>query len=135
MIKPHGAETLNPRIVGGADRAGLEAAAADLPSAVVASGAAASAVMLASGYFTPCDGFMDLETALSVAADMRFPESGLLWPVPVVNILPAERAAAAGCSRAVRDWPCATPTSTAIRSSPCRRCRRSASCPPKTGPP
>ena len=88
MIKPHGAETLKPRIVGGADRAGLEAEAADLPSAVVASGAAASAVMLASGYFTPCDGFMNLETALSVAADMRFPESGLLWPVPVVNILP-----------------------------------------------
>ena len=89
MIKPHGAETLNPRIVGDADRAGLEAEAADLPSVVAASGAAASAVMLASGYFTPCDGFMDLETALSVAADMRFPESRLLWPVPVVNILPA----------------------------------------------
>ena len=89
MIRPHGAETLNPRIVGDADRPNLEAEAADLPSAVAASGAAASAVMLASGYFTPCDGFMDLETALSVAADMRIPESGLLWPVPVVNILPA----------------------------------------------
>ena len=89
MIRPHGAETLNPRIVGDAERAGFEAEAADLPSVVAASGAAASAVMLASGYFTPCDGFMDLGTALSVAADMRFPESGLLWPVPVVNILPA----------------------------------------------
>ena len=89
MIRPHGAETLNPRIVGDADRAGLEAEAADLPSVVAASGAAASAVMLASGYFTPCDGFMDLGTALWVASDMRLPESGLLWPVPVVNILPA----------------------------------------------
>ena len=89
MIRPHGAETLNPRIVGDADRARLEAEAADLPSVVAASGAAASAVMLASGYFTPCDGFMNLETSLAVAADMRIPESGLLWPVPVVNILPA----------------------------------------------
>ena len=106
MIRPHGAETLNPRIVGDADRPGLEAEAADLPSAVAASGAAASAVMLASGYFTPCDGFMDLGTALSVAADMRLPESGLLWPVPVVNILPASelpRGLQPGARLALRD--------------------------------
>ena len=106
MIRPHGAETLNPRIVGDGDRAGLEAEAADLPSVVAASGAAASAVMLASGYFTPCDGFMDLETARSVAADMRFPESGLLWPVPVVNILPASqlpRGLQPGARLALRD--------------------------------
>ena len=46
--------------------------------------------MLGSGYFTPLNGFMDLADAKSVAADMKT-GSGLLWPTPVVNIVPADQ--------------------------------------------
>ena len=88
MIVPHGADALNPRYVSDdSARAQLESEAEQLPSVVVSSGAAASAVMLASGYFTPLDGFMNLEAALSTATSMTLPGSGLLWPVPVVNIV------------------------------------------------
>ena len=87
MIKPHGSDTLNPRIVDDSARADLERKATELPSIIVSSSAAASAVMLASGYFTPCDGFMSLDTALSVATNMKFPKTGLLWPTPIMNIV------------------------------------------------
>ena len=72
MINPHGADELKPLYVeDDAARSQLEAAAGSLPSILVSSGAAASAVMLGSGYFTPLDGFMNLADAKSVAADMK----------------------------------------------------------------
>ena len=91
MIKPHGADALNPLYVAGEQaRAELAEQAADLPHMTIASGAAASAVMLASGYFTPLSGYMNLTELRSVATDMKLP-GGLLWPVPVVNIMPANQ--------------------------------------------
>jgi len=91
MINPHGADELKPLYVeDDAARSQLEAAAGSLPSILVSSGAAASAVMLGSGYFTPLDGFMNLADAKSVAADMKT-GTGLLWPTPVVNIVPADQ--------------------------------------------
>ncbi|MEW6751913.1 MAG: sulfate adenylyltransferase [Candidatus Latescibacterota bacterium] len=87
MIRPHGADALTPLYVADDGQRGrLLAEAANLPAVVASSGAAASAVMLGSGYFTPLPGFMDLAEAQSVAADMRLP-GGLLWPVPVVNVV------------------------------------------------
>ena len=68
MINPHGADELNPLYVeDDAVRTQLEEEADSLPAIVVSSAAAASAVMLGSGYFTPLDGFMDLADARSVA--------------------------------------------------------------------
>ncbi|MEE3258620.1 MAG: sulfate adenylyltransferase, partial [Candidatus Latescibacterota bacterium] len=91
MINPHGADELKPLYVeDDAARSQLAAAAGSLPSIPISSGAAASAVMLGSGYFTPLDGFMNLADAKSVAADMKT-GSGLLWPTPVVNIVPADQ--------------------------------------------
>ena len=91
MIKPHGAETLSPLYVSDdAQRAALTKEAEQLPSVLVSSGAAASAVMLASGYFTPLTGYMNIAEATSVAADMKLP-NGLFWPVPVMNIVPSEQ--------------------------------------------
>ena len=91
MIKPHGAETLNPLYVSDdAQRAELTRAAEQLPSVLLSSGAAASAVMLASGYFTPLTGYMNIDEAISVATDMKLP-NGLFWPVPVMNIVPSEQ--------------------------------------------
>ena len=91
MIKPHGAETLNPLYVSDdTERAELTKEAEQLPSVLISSGAAASAVMLASGYFTPLTGYMNIAEATSVATDMKL-SNGLFWPVPVMNIVPSER--------------------------------------------
>ena len=91
MIKPHGAETLQPLYVSDdARRAELTKEAEQLPSVLISSGAAASAVMLASGYFTPLTGYMNIDAAISVATDMKLP-NGLFWPVPVMNIVPSEQ--------------------------------------------
>ena len=46
--------------------------------------------MLASGYFTPLTGYMNIAEAISVATDMKLP-SGLFWPVPIMNIVPSEQ--------------------------------------------
>ncbi len=91
MIKPHGAETLTPLYVSDdAERAELIKEAEQLPSVLLSSGAAASAVMLASGYFTPLTGYMNIAEAINVASDMKLP-NGLFWPVPIMNIVPEDQ--------------------------------------------
>ena len=91
MIKPHGSDTLNPLYVADdTERAALIKEAENLPAILISSGAAASAVMLGSGYFNPLTGYMNLAEATSVAQDMTLP-NGLLWPVPVMNIVKAEQ--------------------------------------------
>jgi sulfate adenylyltransferase len=86
MIKPHGANALDPRIVKNSDeREALLAEAKTLPSIDLNSAAAANAVMLGGGYFTPLRGFMNLADAMSVATDMQTID-GLFWPVPVLNV-------------------------------------------------
>lgn len=103
MIKPHGAAALTPRLVADEDkRAALAAEAAELPSMLLSSAAAANAVMLGGGYFTPLEGYMNLADTLSVAREMRTTD-GLFWPVPVVN-LTDDTSAIEGASRiALRD--------------------------------
>ena len=87
LIKPHGSDTLNPLYVADdAKRAELQKEAESLPSIVVSSQAAANAVMMASGYFNPLTGFMDLEEAMLVADKMQL-KNGLFWPTPVVNVV------------------------------------------------
>ena len=91
MIKPHGAETLTPLYVSDdAQRAELAKEAEQLPSVLLSSGAAASAVMLASGYFTPLTGYMNIAEATNVASDMKL-TNGLFWPVPIMNIVPEDQ--------------------------------------------
>ena len=91
MIKPHGAETLTPLYVSDdAERADLTKQAEQLPSVLLTSGAAASAVMLASGYFTPLSGYMNIAETISVASDMKL-SNGLFWPVPIMNIVPDDQ--------------------------------------------
>ncbi len=95
MVKPHGAGTLTPLYVSDdAERAELTKEAEQLPSVLLSSGAAASAVMLAAGYFTPLTGYMTIAEAASVAADMKL-LNGLFWPVPIMNIVPSEQLTAA----------------------------------------
>ena len=86
MIKPHGADALKPLFVAdpGQNRK-LQAEAETLPSLLLNSAAAANAVMLGAGYFTPLAGFMNVADALRVASDMRTTD-GLFWPVPILNL-------------------------------------------------
>lgn len=86
MITPHGSEHLTPLFVSDASRrAELEAEAKEIPNMIVNSAAAANAVMLGAGYFTPLKGFMDRKNALSVAEKMQTTD-GLFWPTPVLNL-------------------------------------------------
>ena len=102
MIKPHGSASLEPRYVADDDqRAALIREAEGLPSLLLNSAAAANAVMLGAGYFNPLEGYMTLGDAQSVARDLRT-ESGLFWPVPILNLTDDE-SVAAGQRIALRD--------------------------------
>ncbi len=103
MIKPYASDRLIPLIVDGAERAAaVREEAESLPSLTLNSAAVSNAVMLAGGYFTPLDGYMGAADALRVGRETRA-ESGLFWPVPVLNQT-QDASAIAGESRvALRD--------------------------------
>jgi len=86
LITPHGAVSPTPLIATGQRLADLEAESAALPSVTVSSAAAANAVMLGAGYFTPLKGYMNRADALSVATDLKTTDN-LFWPVPVLNMV------------------------------------------------
>lgn len=103
MIRPHGSDSLTPLLVeDSARRAALEAQAVKLPQLIISSAAAANAVMLGAGYFTPLTGFMNKADALSVATDMRTSD-GLFWPVPVLNLVADSHGITVGSQIALRD--------------------------------
>jgi sulfate adenylyltransferase len=103
MIKPHGADQLIPLWIADEDaRADLVAEAAGLPSLLLSSAAAANAVMLGAGYFTPLTGYQDLADALAIAQGMRT-RDGLLWPVPILNLTRAGEGIQEGQRIALRD--------------------------------
>lgn len=86
LIKPHGAQALTPRIVSDQHKAELLQEASGLFSITISSAAAANAVMLGAGYFTPLSGYMNRADAINVARDLTTTE-GLFWPVPVLNMV------------------------------------------------
>ena len=86
MIKPHGSDSLNPRLVDGHRLEQLSSESDILPSVIVNSAAAANLVMLGAGYFNPLSGFMNLTDAMKVSTELHTTE-GLFWPVPVVNLV------------------------------------------------
>lgn len=87
MINPHGSNTLKPLFVENeGERAKLQSEAERLKSIVVSSAAAANAVMLGGGYFTPLNGYMNLADVLSVGERLQTSD-GLFWPVPIVNMV------------------------------------------------
>lgn len=103
LIPPHGRDTLNPLYVDDPEtRSGLEAEARDLTGLTISSAAAANAVMLAGGYFTPLRGFMDKADTLSVAETMHT-TNGLFWPTPVLNLVGSADGIGAGDRIALRD--------------------------------
>ena len=101
LIKPHGAEALTPRIVSDQRKEEFVEEATGLASIMVSSAAAANAVMLGAGYFTPLSGYMNRADAIKVARDLVTTE-GLFWPVPVLNMV-AEFNGEVGTRIALRD--------------------------------
>lgn len=88
MIKPHGSDSLKPLFVYDVARHHeLQKETATLPSLLLNSAAAANAVMLGTGYFTPLPGYMNLADAISVSETMHT-TGGLFWPVPCLNRTP-----------------------------------------------
>ena len=87
LISPHGADSLKPLLVSNdAERAKLQKESEGLPSTTISSASAGNAVMLAAGYFTPLEGYMNKADALSVGQSMQT-TSGLFWPTPVLNLI------------------------------------------------
>ena len=103
MIKPHGADVLLPLYCYDVNkRQALQKEAEQLPSLLLNSAAAANAVMLGAGYFTPLKGYMNLKDALAVAENLHT-SAGLFWPVPILN-LTKDVSSIAGAKRiALRD--------------------------------
>ena len=103
MLKPHGSDTLNPLYVADdAKRAALIEEAKGLKSIVVSSAAAGNAVMMASGYFNPLTGFMNLADSLAVSEKM-VTTGGLFFPVPIVNMVEDASGIEAGTRIALLD--------------------------------
>lgn len=103
MIKPHGADVLMPLYVADSSaRESLFNEANDLTSITLSSAAAANAVMLAAGYFTPLSGYMNLADAVSVAETLHTAD-GLFWPVPIVNLVDSAEGISVGQRLALKD--------------------------------
>ena len=103
MIKPYGADELDPLFVYDTNRHNeLSHEAQSLPSIVISSATAANAVMLGGGYFTPLKGYMNVADVVSVAESMVTTD-GLFWPVPVVNMVDDVTAIKGATKIALRD--------------------------------
>ena len=86
LIAPHGSDTLKPLYIeDSSERNSLIKASENMPRLLLNSAAAANAVMLGAGYFTPLGGYMDKKNATSVSENM-ITSDGLFWPVPIINL-------------------------------------------------
>ncbi len=96
MIPPYGGRPLAPlRVTDTRELQELRLEAEGLPALLLNSAAAANAVMLGAGYFSPLPGYMNIADALSVA-DTWHTREGLFWPVPCLNLCTAEAVAELG---------------------------------------
>ncbi|MDH3633201.1 MAG: sulfate adenylyltransferase [Gammaproteobacteria bacterium] len=87
MTNPVGTDSLKPLYVSDeTQRNALIEEARQLPSVEISSAAAANAVMLGGGYFTPLTGYMNLADALSAAERMHTVD-GRFFPVPILNLV------------------------------------------------
>ncbi|MDD8027488.1 MAG: sulfate adenylyltransferase [Acidobacteriota bacterium] len=91
-IAPHGG-MLKPLLVTGAERAELAARARSLPEVRLSSRETSDLIMLASGAFSPLDGFMTRRDYDGVVEEMRLAD-GTLWPMPITCAAPSDQAAA-----------------------------------------
>ena len=105
MIKPVGSDELQPRFVYESDKHdALRHEAESMPSILLSSQAAANAVMMGSGYFSPLPGYMNVADAMGAAEKMTLTD-GKFFPVPVMNLTTKEQLSAIGDTKriALRD--------------------------------
>ncbi len=103
MIKPVGSDLLQSCFVDDPqERRAYREEAEQLPSIVISSQAAANAVMLGAGYFSPLPGFMNLADALSSAQQMTL-TNGSFFPVPILCLVDSVDALQGASRIALRD--------------------------------
>ena len=86
LVAPHGSDILKPLIIKDkSEKDNVITQSKNLHQLKLNSAAAANAVMLAAGYFTPLEGYMNKKDALSVSENM-VTTNGLFWPVPIINL-------------------------------------------------
>ncbi len=91
LVAPHGGE-LCDRFAAGGDREALAAEALRLAPLALDARAESDVARIATGAFSPLQGFMGSKDHLRVTRQMRL-ENGLLWPVPItLAVTPAEAA-------------------------------------------
>lgn len=81
LVPPHGGKLL-PLLVTGEKRDEAFSEARTLPHVRLSSKEVSDLIMLATGAFSPLEGFLGREDYERVVADMRL-KSGLLWPIPI----------------------------------------------------
>jgi len=82
LIRPHGSDTLLPRLLEGPARQAELERATGLPSWTMSSRETGDLIMLGNGSFTPLEGFMTRADWDTVCRDMRT-AAGVFWPIPI----------------------------------------------------
>ena len=91
LVPPHGGKLSPLLVLDPAEReAGVEAAGA-LPKVRLTSREVSDLIMLATGSFSPLDGFMREDDYASVSREMHL-KSGVLWPIPITLAVSKEEA-------------------------------------------
>lgn len=93
LVKPHGADALQPLLLERAALADARKRAATLPQVRLSSREVGDLIMLGIGGFTPLRGFMGAADWRGVCDDMRL-ANDLFWPIPIT--LSADTATADG---------------------------------------
>jgi sulfate adenylyltransferase len=91
LVPPHGGKLL-PLLVSGEQREQALVEASRLPQVMVNSRELSDLIMLATGAFSPLNGFMGREDYNRVVREMRL-KSGQLWPIPVTLAVSQSKAA------------------------------------------
>lgn len=89
-VLPHGGKLVD-RVVPEGERAELLVRVAGLPQVELPEWAAADLELLATGVYSPLDGFMDMDTYRSVVREMHLP-GGLPWTLPITLPVPVAEA-------------------------------------------
>ncbi|HIP92378.1 MAG TPA: sulfate adenylyltransferase, partial [Thermotoga sp.] len=82
MIKPHGGNLVN-RILEGEERSEWIKKAKDLKKIVISDYDISELENIATGLYSPLEGFMTKEDYVSVLDNMRL-SNGIVWSIPIV---------------------------------------------------
>ena len=90
LIRPHGGTLVN-REVKGSERERLIESSATMPALALSAREISDLEMIATGAYSPLEGFLDRSDYSSVCANMRL-ANGVAWPIPITLALADERA-------------------------------------------